>query len=177
MSPGTIDLPGHYNTELVGISPANFDGSSAFCSILDELKVEMEESPENEGFYHNRSSLVKAYGEHRMYGLCVRWSEQMLEHKSFNDAIFVTNKHMMANLMLPCFIVIDNEENDKGLHMCSFIWTAERARKRGLATYMLHELDVGSVSRPMQQAESFWSNHFARRDEIAEGSTAEMCIQ
>jgi hypothetical protein len=143
----TLNVPDHYNTEIVEISPRSEEitGSEGLCSLLDELEVELEESPEHVGFYHNRSSLVKAYGENRMYGLCARWSEEMLEHKSFEDPIFVTNKHTMIHRMLPCFIVIDKEYAGEP-SKCTFIWTAKRARNRGMATHLLDFFDVRSVT-------------------------------
>ena len=161
-----LKLPDHYNTEIVDIDPRNtkrgFDPSAAFCSLLDELKTELEEEPENGGFYHNRSSLVQAYGENRMFGLCAYWSEDMLENKSFDDPIFVTNKHFMVHRMLPCFIVLETDEDDDELSVCSFVWTAKRARNKGIAKYLLDAFNVRSVKRPLPEAEAFWSKHFTR---------------
>jgi hypothetical protein len=158
-----LDLPDHYNTEIMEISPRQdrIEGCDAFCSLLDELKVDLDESPEHMGFYHNRSSLVKAYGENRMYGLCAPWSEEMLEHKSFDDPIFVTKKHGMVHRMLPCFIVLEKEDVQEP-SACTFLWTAKRARNKGMATYLLDFFDVRSVVLPLPEAEPFWSKWFAR---------------
>ncbi|KAJ1465970.1 hypothetical protein T484DRAFT_1757028 [Baffinella frigidus] len=170
-------LPNHYKTEIVEIKPTNtergFDAAAAFCSILDELKAELEESPDTDGFYHNRSSLLKAYGENRMYGLCAYWSEEMLEHQSFNDPIFVTNKHCMIHRMLPCFLVLEKEW-DGGISICEKVWVAERARKKGMAKYMLDEFDVRSAENPLPEAEAFWAKHFARVQAEIDENEAEM---
>lgn len=159
-----LDLPDHYNAEIIQIMPTNkersFDSAAAFFSLLDELKVELEASSDNTGFFHNRSSLLKAYGENRMYGLCAHWSEEMLEHKSFTDPIFVTNKYCMIHRMLPCFIVLEKEW-DGGPSVCTFLWTAERARNKGMAKHMLDFFDVRSVDQPLPEAAAFWDHWFA----------------
>ncbi|KAJ1465738.1 hypothetical protein T484DRAFT_1757204 [Baffinella frigidus] len=160
-----LDLPGHYKTEIVVITPTNtarsFDAAAAFFSLLDELKVELEESPDNEGFYHNRSSLLKAYGENRMYGLCAYWSKEMMEHKSLDDPIFVTNKHNMIHRILPCFLVLEKEWDGED-SVCTHVWTAKRARNKGMAKYLLDTFDVRSADLPLPEAEAFWAKHFAR---------------
>jgi hypothetical protein len=160
-----LDLPEHYRTAIVDIKPTNtergFNASAAFCSLLDELKTELEEDPGNGGFYHNRASILKAYGENRMYGLCAYWSEEMLEHKSFDDSIFVTKKHCMIHRMLPCFIVL-NKEWDLEPSICEKVWVAKRARMKGMATYMLEIFDVDIVEDPLPEAEAFWAKYFAR---------------
>jgi hypothetical protein len=159
-----LDLPDHYNTEITQIMPTNkersFDAAAAFFSILDELKEELEASPDHSGFYHNRASLLKAYGEGRFYGLCAYWSEEMLEHKSLDDPIFVTKKHGIVHCMLPCFIVLEKEW-DGGPSVCTFLWTAERARNKGMAKYMLDFFDVRSADEPLPEAEAFWVHWFA----------------
>ena len=159
-----LDLPGQYNIQIVEINPTNtertFHPSAAFFSLLDELKTEIEEHPENGGFYHNRSSLLKAYGENRMYGLCAYWSEEMLEHQSFDDPIFVTNKHGMVHRMLPCFIVLE-KEYDGEPSVCTHIWTATRARNKGMAKYMMDCFKVRSVDQPLEDAKAFWAKYFA----------------
>ena len=160
-----LDIPEHYDTAIVEINPKNtergFKASAAFCSLLDELKTELEEDPVNGGFYHNRASLLKAYGESRLYGLCAFWSEEMLAHKSFDDPIFVTKKHCMIHRMLPCFIVLE-KEFDGDISMCEKIWVAKRARKKGLATHLLDFFDVRSVEDPLPEAQDFWAKWFAR---------------
>jgi hypothetical protein len=171
----TLDLPAHYNTEIVEIAPRNtargFDPAAAFTSLMDELKTELEESPENDGFYHNRAKLLKAYGENRVHGLYAHWSEDMLEHKSFEDPIFVKNKHQMIHRMLPCFLVLEKEWDGEP-SVCTYIWTAKRARNKGMANNMMEFFDVRSVEDPLPEAEAFWSNYFARlKAEIEENTT------
>ena len=117
-----LDLPDHYNTEITQIMPTNkersFDAAAVFFSILDELKEELEASPDHSGFYHNRASLLKAYGEKRMYGLCAYWSEEMLEHKSFDDPIFVRKQYGLIHRMLPCFIVLEKPQTRSDHSIC-----------------------------------------------------------
>lgn len=165
-----LDLPGHYKTVIVEISPTNtehgFDGAEAFISLLDELKEDLDGSPDHMGFFHNRSSLLKAYSEGRMYGLCSFWSEEMNEHQSFDDPVFVTNKHGMVHCMLPCFLVL-KKEWDGAPSVCTFLWVAERARNKGMAKYMLDFFDVRSATLPLPEAKAFWAHHFAHvQDDI-----------
>jgi hypothetical protein len=160
-----LDLPDHYHTEIVELNPTKtargFDAAAAFFSLLDELKFEVEASPHHSGFYHNRALLLKAYGEKRMYGLCAFWSEEMLEHRSFDDLVFVTNTYGMVHRLLPCFIVLE-KAYDGGDSVCTFLWTAKRARNKGMAKYLLDFFDVHSTDLPLPEAEAFWTKHFAR---------------
>ena len=171
-----LDLPEHYDAVIVEINPANtergFDASAAFWGLLDELQAELDEDPENGGFYHNRSSLLKAYGENRMYGLCAFWSEEMFEYKSFDDTIFVTNKYQMVHRMLPCFLVLKKEWVDEP-SVCTFLWTANRARNKGMANELLEFFDVRSASNPLPEAATFWTNYFARLQAEIEENTIE----
>jgi hypothetical protein len=159
-------LPEHYATKIVEINPTNtergFDAAAVFFSILDELKEELEASPDHSGFYHNRTSLLKAYGEGRFYGLCAFWSEEMVEHKSFDDPIFVRKKYGLIHRMLPCFIVLEKEWEWGEYSVCTFLWVAERARNKGMAKYMLDHFDVRSADLPLPEASTFWAKHFAR---------------
>jgi hypothetical protein len=170
-----LDLPEHYHAEIVEISPRNEDfcGPPAFCALLDELYAELKEDPGNGSFFFNRSSLLQAYGEKRLYGLWVKWSEEMLEHESFDDPIFVKKHHGMVHRVLPCFIVLDKEWEDDGTSVCChYLWTARRAREKGMATTMLDFFDVRSVDNALPEAQVLWNNHFARvAAEIEENET------
>jgi hypothetical protein len=171
----TLHLPAHYNTEIVEIAPRNtgngFEPASALCSLLDELKAELDEAPFDGGLYHNRASIIEAYGENRMYGIYAPWSESMVEHDSLEDPIFVTKKHHMIHCMLPCFLVLEKEWD--GEHsVCTFLWTAKRARNKGMANNLLEFFEVRKTHLPLPEAEAFWSNYFARlKDEIKENTT------
>jgi hypothetical protein len=174
-----LDLPEHYHAEIVEISPWGEDrcGPEAFCALLDEMYAELKEDPENGSFFYNRSSLLKAYGEKRLYGLWVKWSEEMLEHKSFDDPIFVKKHHGMVHRVLPCFIVLD-KEFDCNSSVCHYLWTAKRARNKGMAKEMLDFFDVRSVDNPLPEAQVFWERYFEHvQAEVALGDAALLAME
>ena len=145
-SVGMLDLSKHYpGAIIIDIYPKSTDvqGAKAFCALLDELQTELKENPNNKGFYHNRSSLVRAYGVQRLYGLRVKWNEDMRKHTSDNDSIFIVDGHYNLR-MQPCFIVLEKEFGGKPSN-CGFLWTATRARNKGLAKEMMDFFDVRSA--------------------------------
>lgn len=151
-------------------------GAEIFCSLLDELHEALKQDA-NEGFFHNRCSIVCAYGEGRLYGLRVRWTEEIHEHKSLEDPIFMKSRYNISGY-LPCFAVTNKPYEYDDPSVCHFLWTAKRARKKGLATYMLDELDVRSAHDPIPEAEAFWSNYFAKvQAEIEMGNSRIADIQ
>jgi hypothetical protein len=160
--PITLSLPEHYDASPVEISPTcdELDGSGAFFSLVDELHAEMQMYPEDLSFYHQRSSLLKAYGERRLYGMYARRSEEMHTHKSFKDSIFVRNKHGIVHRMLPCFLVLEKEWDGRA-SVCTFLWTAKRARNKGIATTLLDFFDVRQATDILPEAVDFWRNWFA----------------
>ena len=159
------NLPGHYKAELVKISPANeadhetcYLGPEILCMLLDELRIAFE-GDKDETFVNQRVSIVRAYDEGRLYGLRVKWNEDMHETNSFEDPIFMKNhENMVGNL--PCFVVIDKPYDYDTPSRCHYLWTAPRARNNGLATYMLNEVDVRSVENLASAA--FWDKYLAR---------------
>ena len=44
----------------------------------------------------------------------------------------------------------------------AYLWTAQRARNKGLATHLLNELVVRSAFKMLPEAAAFWSKQFAR---------------
>jgi hypothetical protein len=156
-----LDLPKHYAARIVAISPTGrtLCGSEAFCGLLDEMYADLKENPDSASFFYNRSSLLEAYGEKRLYGLWVPWNEEMYEHKSFDDPIFVKNTHGMVDRVLPCFIVLDKKW-DGGTSVCHYLWTAKRARNKGMAKEMLDFFNVQSAYNPLPEAKAFWERYF-----------------
>ncbi|KAJ1466130.1 hypothetical protein T484DRAFT_1756900, partial [Baffinella frigidus] len=90
----------HASVEPVEISPDSGDVAApyAFCSLMDELQAELRESPTDQGFFHNRAVLLKAYGERRMYGLRVEFDtdEDKAVYTSYSrKSMFLTCTHNM----------------------------------------------------------------------------------
>ena len=130
---------------------------------MDELEAEVKET--GSGFSHNRIFLLEAYGEGRMFGLQVLWTKEMEERGSEKDAIFLKEEKTWSRskCMLPCFMVLDKPElDDDEAAGCDILWTAQRARCRGLASYILNEKYVRYANHPIPQAKAFWAKHFSR---------------
>ena len=151
---------------LVQISPQNLDidGPKAFYSLMDELQAALK-ADENEGMYHDRTSFLKAYTDGCLYGLYMAWyDEDAAKNKELSDStdpIFMVTRHSIPRL-LACCVVIDKEFDHDNLSVCHYLWTAKRARKRGLATYLLDEVLVYSVDEILPEAQAFWSKYLAR---------------
>ena len=79
-----------------------------------------------------------------------------------NDLIFMVNRYNITRRLLACCIVIDKEYDSETPSVCHYLWTAKRARKKGLAATLLDELDVRNADDILPEAEAFWSKHFAR---------------
>ena len=158
-----LRLPAHYGfTELFEISPKKFGGPAIFFMIMDELEAESKETP-GKGFFNNRISLLTAYGEGRMFGLMVGLTAAMDRLNSEHDTIFM---HLDGwnGCVLPCFIVFDEVDpiSTPWLPGCDYLWTAQRARKRGLANCMLCQVGVRAANDPIPEAAAFWAKYFER---------------
>jgi hypothetical protein len=148
------------SVDIVQISPTTYvQGPEALCMLLDELKqARIEDKDDNT--WSDRNSIIRAYGNGCLYGL----REDISEKDSSGNPIFMKRAYNMSG-MLPCFIVIDKPYDYDTPSVCHFLWTAKRARKKGLAAYMLNELDVRSADEILPEAEAFWSKYFARVQE------------
>lgn len=138
--PPALRFPAEFEgAYLVTISPES--GLSfpfrIFFMILDELEKEQKENPAGDGFYHNRESLLKAYGEERLFGLQAgAWSFDTFhsfikDECSSEDNIFMGDRGAEPAFpwMYPCFCVIhDHEEADQPA--VDYLWTAKRAQNR-----------------------------------------------
>jgi len=65
------------NICLIQISPKNlgFNGPKAFYTLMDELETALKED-EDDGFYNNRTSFLKAYTDGCLYGLTIQPDEE-----------------------------------------------------------------------------------------------------
>jgi hypothetical protein len=156
----TMSLCDYFGAEVVEISSrsSNIDSAAVFCALLDELREEW--TPDRDGFYGNRVKLLRAYNEHRMYGLRVPWSEELLANGGLDSPMLLGKLGGCCHRMLPCFLVLETE-SDGGPSVCTYLWTGQRARKMGLAKELLEFLDVRSADDPLPEANVFWSRYFA----------------
>ena len=174
-----LDLLKRYGyVGLVQISPLNLDidGPKAFYALMDELQAALK-ADENEGLYYNRTSILKAYTDGCLYGLYIPWhDEDVAKNKELSDSddpIFMVTRHCIPRL-LACCVVIDKEFDYENMSVCHYLWTAKRARKKGLATYLLDEVLVDAVDEILPEAQAFWSKYLARVEVVGNENEAVM---
>jgi hypothetical protein len=160
-----LKIPKHYNTIATEISPrgVDFNGAKGFCTLIDELQAEVTEHP-GTGFFHDRAALLQAYGEHRLYGLYVEYDDVMDMHMVCEDPIFAKWNHDQQHMILPCFLVLKEKWDGCG-SVCEFIWTAKRARNKGLANLLLRFFDVTSAENTLPATHDFWCKYFKSNPE------------
>lgn len=166
------NLPEHYGyVSLEEISPNNIpmsetDSPRTFFMLMDELEAELKEDPYDGGLFNDRDEILRAYGEHRLYGLLVSSTQEMEDlHSMERDPIFMKYSNCECSRMLPCLAVIDKTfAYDDTFSECQYLWVAKRARKKGLATYLLDELLVSSAKNQMPSAMDFWNKYISRAD-------------
>ena len=162
--PDIIKQYGHVS--LVQISPQNLDinGPIAFYALMDELHAALK-ADEDEGMYHDRTCFLKAYTDGCLYGLYIPWHDEDADKNNelsdSDDPIFMVTRHCIPRL-LACCVVIDKEFDHDNLSVCHYLWTAKRARKRGLATFLLDKVLVDAVDEILPEAQAFWCKYLAR---------------
>jgi len=114
-------------------------GSDDFWCLLDEL------CNDNSGFLHNRSAILEAYKEGKLYGLRVNETDKMYERGAGMDKIFCEN----SLYLLPCFCI---KKNNKAI----IIWTHTRARKMGFAKKLVELLHIKYAYKPLPDSIGFW---------------------
>jgi hypothetical protein len=153
------------HVSLVQISPHNQDinGPHVFFALMDELQAALKKD-EDEGMYHDRTCLLKAYTDGCLYSLYIPWHDDMDKNKELSgskDPIFMVTRHCIPRL-LACCVVIDKEFDHVNPSVCHYLWTAQRARNKGIATYLLDEVLVYSVDEILPEAQAFWCKYLAR---------------
>tara|TARA_A100001015_G_C14633174_1_gene572510 strand:+ start:75 stop:506 length:432 start_codon:yes stop_codon:yes gene_type:complete len=114
-----------------------------FWYIYDEICDEI--CDEKCELFDYRSILLEAYKKQKLYGLRVTESIQMFENKERNNPLFCKNSWYL----LPCFCV---RETNKAI----FIWTHERARKKGFAKKLVELLNIDYAFKPLASSLGFW---------------------
>jgi len=169
-------FPAHYGRhEVVCI-----DDPELFWMLMDELKSEYNSSVGTEGFWQNRGMILEAFrsGGHmespgdsdraklKLYGVQLCETDSMFQQSSGNDAIFVPLNGLPNPLyLLPCFCVVDT--NRPGT--VEIIWTAERARRRGIASALIEALNITQVNEPLPASLAFWTKVLPVGNQDCEG--------
>lgn len=114
------------------------DGND-FWSLIDEL------IDDEDGFIHNKNTLVEAYRDGNLYGLRVNETDSMYERGAAGDKIFCKNSFYL----LPCLCV---KEGDNAI----IIWTHKKARLNGFAKLLVQLLDIKVAKQPLKGSIGFW---------------------
>ena len=140
-------------------------GAEFIVSILDELRIEHAGSVSGSGFHNNRQNILRAWHEHRLFGLRVEDSWDFYEANRLrggDDAAFLMPKSRVGAFVLPVFCVVDkpcpkgksiNEIEDVAIQ---YLWVAQRVRGAGVGTRMVVEAFAKGVQDPLPGAEPFW---------------------
>ena len=120
---------------------------------LDELHDEYNKEEHN-GFYNNRDVILEAFIEKRLYTLQIKHSRSSQWSEAWQDQLCVGDSFYR----LPCLCITTKERKDT----VTMLWTARRARRKGLATALLEGLGVRYVIGIINDTEPFWSKRGIR---------------
>ena len=149
-------------------------GAYWFFTLLDELQKEHEEAGGGaaNGFIHNKSSILTAWHEHRLFGLHMRKTDSVAKNHPRHDGNSCKTpvyKYIWANhtagedsvqYAFPLFCVVKNagcrDAWEGGGNTIEYLWVAKRARGVGLGRCMSNEIRCNSVSHPVEESVEFW---------------------
>ena len=144
-------------------------GAEFIVSILDELRLEHAGSVSGSGFHNNRQNILRAWHEHRLFGLRVEDSDDFYEANKLrggDDAAFLMPKSRVGAFVLPVFITLNKpcpggREMQDGTDfwqdlVIEYLWVAQRVRGAGVGTRMVAEVFARGVEDPLPEAEPFW---------------------
>lgn len=112
------------------------------------------------GFLNNKRTILQAYKDGTLYGLCVSETPGMCERDARLDDVFCKiyespddgtgGKYCdVSQYLLPCFCVAENSK-------AVILWTHPRARKRGFARTLVELLHILYVWNPLPESIGFW---------------------
>jgi len=163
---GTIDL--------FEFNESSLHGAYWFFTILDELEKEHEEAGGGSagGFIHNKTSILDAWHEHRLYGLHMHKTDSIAKNhpphcgNSYKAPVHTyiwpnrTAGEDHVQYAFPLFCVVKNagcrDAWEGGSNTIEFLWVAKRARGVGLGRCMSNEICCSSVSHPLEESVEFW---------------------
>ncbi len=122
-------------------------GSDEFWILIDELIGDQS------SFWHNRTCILNAFRDGRLYGLNIHETDLMYERGVRGDPVFARAYHGEPSFyLLPCFCVV-SATDDK---TCDMIWVHTRARRKGLGRKLVRELGIRVAREPVPEAKPFW---------------------
>ena len=160
------------NIKLFEFNENSRHGSFWFFTILGELQTESDENDNGQGFIHNKSYILDAWHEHRLFGLQMCTTESISKkHPPFygNPSKSHMYPYLWANhhagekcveYAFPLFCMVEHagcrEKWPEGMNSIEILWIAKRARGVGLGRRMSNEMRCTSVSNPLPEAVEFW---------------------
>lgn len=149
-------------------SADSWQGAAWLLSVLDELRAERDGDARGESLFHDRQSIVRAWHEHRVFGLCVDDDYLSCTHRGRGgDAAFFLDRKTAGPYVLPVFCVVDTpcptalddvcRINEVEGTSIEYLWVAARVRGAGVGRRMVAETNAYSVIEPIESAYGFWS--------------------
>jgi hypothetical protein len=134
-------LPEHYGELEVAVIT---DKRVFFC-LLDEMCKESETNIHgvNRVFYHTRVSMLDAFMQGRLFGMSVSETDTMFQRSSMQDDLFM----LEGFYHIPCFCITARHATDTA----EMMWTAPRARNKGLEMFFKDILGVKTSSMVLQR--------------------------
>lgn len=150
-----LKLPKHFGTVEVVCFDLKKRGVREFWMLMDELEMALKihkTTGAMTGFYCNRQHILEAALNGTLYGMCVNENSEMLKRRDAENPIFMRDRGCVnPDNFLPCFALVNEDRS-----MVEMLWTAERARHKGLATFLLTKLKVTKAWNILKGSEGFW---------------------
>jgi len=121
-----------------------------FFSLLEECGPE--------GFYHNRTTLLRGYIKGNLYTVSIWCEDQAVTDSMLSQYYGIPvwyYKGYESHFILPCFCLMDGDA-------CDILWVHERIQRRGFATKMLDALKVKKANCILPESRAFWDKYFKR---------------
>jgi len=109
---------------------------------------------DDDGFKHNRLSLLQHFKDDQMYGLFICENDFMFRERVYDNNILARDRFGREGgfYMLPCFCAVDDD------NVAQFIWVHSRCQRLGFGTRMVNLLDITQAQRIMPSSEAFWTS-------------------
>ena len=116
------------------------DSGDEFWILIGEI------CDDKSNFIHNKSTIVDAYKNGHLYGLCVIETDQMYKRGAQKDTVFCDG----GLYMLPCFCIKENDDT------AMIIWVHSRARMKGYGKKLVQLLNIKKACPVLEESIGFW---------------------
>ena len=113
-----------------------------FWCIFSELVKD------NSDFLNNLNTIVEAFKDETLFGLCINETDSMFRRGAGNDPIFCKDCTLY---LLPIFCIAEGTT-------AIIIWTHTRARRRGFGKKLVTLLNIDCASHPLPDSLHFWKS-------------------